>query len=527
MEKVTSRDGGPQLMKRKYQVFISSTFMDLAEHRFQAMLGILKAGHLPLALEHRGLETSPREDVIKAAIADCQYYVLILGPRYGSIAAGQPAGVEKGYVELELDYAISKGLHVLAFLMPEHTVREARNQLARPGDSVELASEKRYWDLYRRLAEPISGPFYRPFSTPTDIFTELFGFFSADHSDVRGYIPEPEEEDANILRISSSNEILRDAIQQLGEFTFVDPRLSIAKEKKLALAKAFAQLHGDHIQSKWKRVFIESGSTMVYITRELIPYLPRMGSADERRVTTNNSLAYLYLWLCSKVLCHPEPDGPPDNKYGGMFGPLTGRNRIPDYRMPSLDTYDPDAVGLVHMVRDRVFPKVVDRKQAILLAAASGLQLSDVLTAVTPDEPPVPLRDEAILQDVRKCRGFHGGSYQNRLFKMAMFQTNIPAIVFLHDEKIDCPVRVGECHFLCDHTFTWDGFVETYPLSIWVACESSTVARVRKKVQDNLQIGGWTSACYGESTRLPIVMASNKAFRDACQRIGVTLYQGA
>ncbi len=505
-------------LKRKYQVFISSTFSDLKDCREQAVLGIVKAGHLPLALEYSGPEPAGKLKVIQDAIADCQYYVIILGHRYGSIGAGQPKGQAKSYIEMELDYALEKNLKVLAFVLPQKTVQAMRNDLRRPDDVAEIENEERYWELYRRLTDGLHDPFYRPFSLPNEIFVELFGYFSKDHDDVKGYIPEPiAEEDANILRISSSNEIIRDTIQTLGQFKFVDPRLSVAKERKIALARAFYQLHGDHIAEKWKKVFIESGSTLVYVARELAPKLPRMGAGrTDGKVITNNSLAYLYLWLCSGVLCHPEPEGPPDNKYGGMFGALSDRDRIPDYKRPPLGDYDPDAVELVNAMSKSVFGEPADNGHSILLGAASGLQLSDQVKIEGGGLSP---------EGINECRGFHGGSYQNRLFKRCMYQARIPLFLFIHDDKIDCPVRPGVCHFLCDSEYLWDDFAEQYPLSIWVGCQSNSIRTIQAKAHQWLTAGDWLIATYGEATSTPILMATNGAFRACCDKIGVTLYE--
>lgn len=63
-----------------------------------------------------GMELFPAADkeqleFIKRVIDDCDYYLLIIGGRYGSMAA---EGVS--YTELEFDYAVSKGMKVVAFL---------------------------------------------------------------------------------------------------------------------------------------------------------------------------------------------------------------------------------------------------------------------------------------------------------------------------------------------------------------------------------------------------------------------------
>ncbi|MGY4317566.1 DUF4062 domain-containing protein [Bradyrhizobium sp. JR3.5] len=72
-------------MQKKYQVFISSTFKDLSEERQQTMKSVLDMGHIP-----SGMEVFPAADVeqfeyIKKIIDECDYYVLIVAARYGSL----------------------------------------------------------------------------------------------------------------------------------------------------------------------------------------------------------------------------------------------------------------------------------------------------------------------------------------------------------------------------------------------------------------------------------------------------------
>lgn len=505
-------------LKRKYQVFISSTFSDLAEARQQATLAVVRAGHFPLNLEYTGPDPASKLDFIKDAIAECQYYVLILGHRYGSIGTGQQEGQERSYVEIELDEAERNHLNVLAFVMQRDKVTGLRNRLKRPTDATEIENDRQYWRLYDRLTDHLKGPFYRPFSKPEDIFLHLLVYLSTDHPNVKGYIPEPMAEDeANTLRISSSNEILKDTIQRLGQFKFVDPRLGIAKEKKLALARAFSQLHGEHLGDKWKRVFIESGSTLAYIAKELAPRLSKMvDGRSERKIMTNNALAYLYLWLCAGVLCHPDPEGPPDNKYGAMFGALTNRDRIPDYTQPPLAAYDPDAVELISVMSSSIFGESTHNSHSILLGAASALQLSDTVNIDDGGVVPAGLSE---------CRGFHGGSYPNRLFKRCMYLSRIPTFIFMHDEKINARVTPGICHFLCDSVYTWDRFKIDHPTSLWIACDCATLPAVLEETKRWLTEGDWNIVTYGDYTTVPIVMATNGAFRAACKQIGVTLFE--
>jgi hypothetical protein len=98
-------------MQKKYQVFISSTFRDLVEERRDTLKSVLDMGHIP-----SGMEIFPAADVeqfeyIKKIIDECDYYVLIVGARYGSV---DEAGVS--YTEKEYRYAVSQKKTVLAFI---------------------------------------------------------------------------------------------------------------------------------------------------------------------------------------------------------------------------------------------------------------------------------------------------------------------------------------------------------------------------------------------------------------------------
>jgi hypothetical protein len=99
------------MAQKKYQVFISSTFKDLAEERQDTLKSVLDMGHIP-----SGMEIFPAVDIeqfeyIKKIIDECDYYVLIVGARYGSV---DQAGVS--YTEKEYRYAASQKKTVLAFI---------------------------------------------------------------------------------------------------------------------------------------------------------------------------------------------------------------------------------------------------------------------------------------------------------------------------------------------------------------------------------------------------------------------------
>ena len=97
-------------LKRKLQVFISSTFTDLIAERQAAVAAVLKAGHIPAGMELFTAGDRSQMTIIKEWIDQSDVYMLILGGRYGSME--KTSGIS--YTELEYDYAVQQGKPVFA-----------------------------------------------------------------------------------------------------------------------------------------------------------------------------------------------------------------------------------------------------------------------------------------------------------------------------------------------------------------------------------------------------------------------------
>jgi len=97
-------------MEKLYHVFVSSTYSDLREERRRVSEALSKAGHVPEGMEIFPASSQKQFDFIKRVVDRCDYYVVIVAGRYGSMASA-----EIGFTELEYDYAFSR-LPTLAFL---------------------------------------------------------------------------------------------------------------------------------------------------------------------------------------------------------------------------------------------------------------------------------------------------------------------------------------------------------------------------------------------------------------------------
>lgn len=99
-------------MEKRYQVFVSSTFEDLKEERRAVIECLLNAKYIPAGMELFSASNDEQFEYIKKIIDTCDYYVLIIAARYGSI--NPSTGLS--FTEQEYNYAKSKGIPILAFL---------------------------------------------------------------------------------------------------------------------------------------------------------------------------------------------------------------------------------------------------------------------------------------------------------------------------------------------------------------------------------------------------------------------------
>src|SRR5882672_805729 len=98
-------------MEKRYQVFVSSTYDDLREGRQEVMHALLELDCMPAGMELFPASNDDQRTLIYSVIDECDYYIVIVAGRYGSIG---PDGM--GYTEMEYRYAVEKGKPVIAFL---------------------------------------------------------------------------------------------------------------------------------------------------------------------------------------------------------------------------------------------------------------------------------------------------------------------------------------------------------------------------------------------------------------------------
>ncbi|WP_113626640.1 DUF4062 domain-containing protein [Pectobacterium peruviense] len=98
-------------MDKRYQVFVSSTYTDLIEERHSIMLTLMKMDCIPAGMEHFPAADEEQWNFIQRIIDYSDYYLLIIGGRYGSL---DEDGIS--FTEKEYDYAVSKNIKVVALI---------------------------------------------------------------------------------------------------------------------------------------------------------------------------------------------------------------------------------------------------------------------------------------------------------------------------------------------------------------------------------------------------------------------------
>ncbi|WP_416760157.1 DUF4062 domain-containing protein [Pseudomonas sp. BNK-6] len=147
-------------MDKRYQVFVSSTYVDLRDERQKVNQTLMEMDCIPAGMELFPATDEEQWEFIKKVIDDCDYYLLIIGGRYGSLS---PEGIS--YTEQEFDYAVKKGIRVVALLHSSpgelplsktDASDEARRKLDEFREKVSTGRLVKYWQSGNELPGLVS-----------------------------------------------------------------------------------------------------------------------------------------------------------------------------------------------------------------------------------------------------------------------------------------------------------------------------------------------------------------------------------
>jgi Domain of unknown function (DUF4062) len=124
-------------MSERLSAMISSTSVDLPEHRAHVVEACLRQGVFPIDMKHLPAREITPLEVDQEMVDSADVYLGIYAYRYGTIAEGQV----KSYTELEFDRAVARGIPCLIFLMSEQHQVLPKDVETTPGAQDSLRSK--------------------------------------------------------------------------------------------------------------------------------------------------------------------------------------------------------------------------------------------------------------------------------------------------------------------------------------------------------------------------------------------------
>lgn len=146
-------------MDRRFQVFVSSTFEDLQPERQEVMHALLELDCIPSGMELFPAANEDQWTLIRKVIDECDYYIVIVAGRYGSVGSeGQ------SYTEMEYRHAVDTGKPIISFLhkdpasLPARLTEQESERRGKLGSFRALCQTRvcKYWTSAAELGSIVS-----------------------------------------------------------------------------------------------------------------------------------------------------------------------------------------------------------------------------------------------------------------------------------------------------------------------------------------------------------------------------------
>lgn len=275
---------------------MSSTFEDLREERSEVTQALLELDCIPSGMELFPAADEDQWSLIKGVIDDCDYYVLIIGGRYGSIG---PDGLS--YTEMEYRYAVEKRKPVLAFIHSDPgSIPAGKTEQNTAGKEKllafrELASKKtvKFWASRHELGSVVSRSLVNLKKRHPAV-----GWVRADK------LPSADST-VELLRLRTQVDELRFELERAANLPPTQISHLAHGEEKFAIGISFSTRQAystsaqikkfiDSIQLSWNQIF-----------SAISPTLMRRASTDEIRTRLNEELE-----LVVRDMCGPQGVSP-------------------------------------------------------------------------------------------------------------------------------------------------------------------------------------------------------------------------
>lgn len=246
-------------MDKRYQVFISSTYTDLEKERKGVYQAIMEMDCIPAGMELFPAMDEDQFEFIKKIIDDSDYYILIIGGRYGT-----PTADGVSYTEKEYDYAVAKGIKVIALVHGEpqsipqgraESTDEGRGKLDKFRQKVAAGRLVRFWTKTEEIPGHVLGSLQRTIKTYPAV-----GWVRADKAASVELL-------SQINEIRIENEALRREILESKRNTIPIKNLAWGKELTKVQYKSwdysYNELFTNTVQISWDDLFALTAPMMI------------------------------------------------------------------------------------------------------------------------------------------------------------------------------------------------------------------------------------------------------------------------
>lgn len=146
-------------MNKRYQVFVSSTYLDLSEERLEVIKALLELDSIPCGMEYFPAASEDSWTYIASLIDQCDYYVVIVGGKYGSLTS---EGIS--FTQKEFLYAQSKCVPCIAFIhsdpddLPAKKTEQTEEKRRKLNDFISLLRKNlcKNWSSTHELGAVVS-----------------------------------------------------------------------------------------------------------------------------------------------------------------------------------------------------------------------------------------------------------------------------------------------------------------------------------------------------------------------------------
>lgn len=284
-------------MKKRLQVFISSTYLDLIEERQSAVSAVLKSGHIPAGMELFTAADQSQLEIIKRWIDESDVYMLILGGRYGSVEP--KSGVS--YTELEYNYALSIGKPLFAVVI-EDLALESKVKIH--GTSVLETERPAELKMFREKVLNNMSAFFEDLkdirlavmeSLPEIAASrELSGWISGNEvPDTKGLVDEISKLNAEIADLVKENSQLSKKLSQNSKLSLTEEFEDLINILKNTEIKIPPNMAADGEENVTKTLYSLFNSTQSNLIRGVT-----------NQVGQHSSVYFLYENVCPKLQIH-------------------------------------------------------------------------------------------------------------------------------------------------------------------------------------------------------------------------------